>query len=40
MENGFHYVIKHKLEDLYDDADVVFELEEDLNNPRYKKALN
>lgn len=40
MENGFHYVIKHKLEDLYDDADVVFELEEDLNNPRYKKAIN
>ena len=40
MENGFHYVIKNKLEDLYDDADVVFELEEDLNNPRYKKAIN
>ena len=40
MENGFHYVIKNKMEDLYDDADVVFELEEDLNNPRYKKAVN
>lgn len=40
MENGFHYIIKNKLDDLYDDADVVFELEEDLNNPRYKKAIN
>lgn len=40
MENGFHYVIKNKLEDLYDGADVVFELEEELNNPRYKKAIN
>lgn len=40
MENGFHYVVKNKMEDLYDDADVVFELEEDLNNPRYKKAVN
>lgn len=40
MENGFHYIIKNKLDDLYDDADVVFEIEEDLNNPRYKKAIN
>lgn len=40
MKNGFHYIIKNKLDDLYDDADVVFELEEDLNNPRYKKAIN
>ena len=40
MENGFHYIIKNKLDDLYDNADVVFELEEDLNNPRYKKAIN
>ena len=40
MENGYHYVVKNKIEDLYDDADVVFELEEDLNNPRYKKAVN
>ena len=40
MKNGFHYIIKNKLDDLYDDADVVFELEEDFNNPRYKKAIN
>ena len=40
MENGFHYIIKNKLDDLYDDADVVFELEVDLYNPRYKKAIN
>ena len=40
LENGFHYTVKSKLEDLYEDADVVFELEEDSNNPRYRKAIN
>lgn len=40
LENGFHYEVKSKLEDLYEDADVIFELEKDPNNPRYRKAIN
>lgn len=40
LENGFHYSVKSKLEELYEGADVEFELEEDPRNPHYKMAIN
>ena len=33
-------IVKSKIEDLYDEADVVFEIEQDKRNPKMKYAIN